>query len=408
MQSLKRVTQRTSHAHLSRDVSGSPAPPTKSRSGRLDAIIVPASRPASFIQPAIDLAAWLGVILVVLASKQTRVEHVAQRVANTPGAKCLIVPIGKDWTHPIFPTRTSGLTFARAKAGRESDLSLKRNLGLFLARLLGWNKIAFVDDDIKLSRTDQIARLAGQLDRNQVAGMVVRRFPDNSVVCHARRLAGVTQDVFLTGAVLGVHCNDLPLSYFPDIYNEDWFFFAKDAAERRLPRVGNAVQEEYDPFASPDRARQEEFGDLLAEGLYAMFGETASSMPFDEQLREATWNYWNRFIDARREVMTETRSVLRRFADEDPGNRSVCAALASLSAAENLLNDETITPDLCIEFLEAWRQDLSDWQRSSTGVANRGTREAMDHLELKTWRLAEFGAAEVDDLRCLRTQPRLV
>ena len=86
--------------------------------------------------------------------------------------------------------------------------------------------------------------------------MVVREFPDNSVVCHARRLAGLAQDVFVTGAVLGVHCNSLPLSFFPDIYNEDWFFFAKEAAARKLPRVGHARQAEYDPFASPDRARR--------------------------------------------------------------------------------------------------------------------------------------------------------
>ena len=36
--------------------------------------------------------------------------------------------------------------------------------------------------------------------------------------------------------------DDLPLSFFPDIYNEDWFFFAEEAAARRLPRVGQAGQ----------------------------------------------------------------------------------------------------------------------------------------------------------------------
>ena len=37
--------------------------------------------------------------------------------------------------------------------------------------------------------------------------------------------------------------------------------------------MGHAVQAEYDPFANPERARREEFGDLLAEGLYALIGE---------------------------------------------------------------------------------------------------------------------------------------
>lgn len=395
---LKRVEQRTSHEHLSRDVSRLPAPPVRSASGRLDAIIVPASRPASFLQPAIDLAASLGVILVMLCSKQTRVEHVAKRVATTPGAKCLIIPISGEWSHSAFPSRTTDHGFDEAKAGRASDLSLKRNLGLLLARLHGWNKIAFLDDDIRLSQTDHIARLAGQLDAHQVAGMVVYEHPDNSVVCHARRLAGLFQDVFVSGAVLGVHCNSLPLSFFPDIYNEDWFFFAREAATRRLPRVGKARQAEYDPFATPDRASQEEFGDLLAEGLFALFGDAGPSMPLDEQLRGATATYWSRFIEARREVLTETKTSLCHFLEGDVDNASVSCALASLAAAESQL--DRIKPDLCVSFLHEWRDDLDDWQEFSSGVNNMGsTREAMDFLELKTWRLAEFGAPEMDDLR---------
>ena len=72
------------------------------------------------------------------------------------------------------------------------------------------------------------------------------------------------------------------------------------------------AQLEYDPFASPDRARREEFGDLLAEGLYALIGEVDPSVPFDEQLRAADEAYWSRFIDARHNVIT---------GDHDPAQR---------------------------------------------------------------------------------------
>jgi hypothetical protein len=390
---LRSIQQRPSHANLSRDVSGSPPPPLRSRRGRLDAIIVPASRPASCLQQTIELAAFLGAFLVVLCSLQTKVEQVAGRVARTPGARSLIVPIPNGWKHPRFPTQTSAAEFQKANANWESDLSAKRNIGLLLARLHGWNKIAFVDDDI--THMDNIARLAGQLDRFQVAGMPVGQFPDNSVVCHARRHAGMEQDIFVTGAVLGVHCNSLPLSFFPDIYNEDWFFFAKEAAAGKLPRVGNARQLAYDPFASPARARREEFGDLLAEGLYALIDEGDPSRPFDEQLRAAGASYWSRFIDARREVITEAKATLYRLRDLDVGNGHLSSALNSLAASESQL--DTITPNLCVNFLCAWRDDVDDWQSFSNGVNNVGnTREAMDFLELKTWTLAEFGAAEVD------------
>ena len=377
-----------------------PAPSVRSRSGHLDAIIVPASRPASFLQPAMDLAAMLDVLLVVLCSKQTQVEQVAQRVAKTPRARCLIVPIPQGWNHAIFPVQTSHWQFKAAQRGRITDLSLKRNLGLLLARLHGWHKVAFVDDDITLTRTENFARLAGQLETHQAAGMVLHEFPDNSVVCHARRLAGSSQDVFVTGAVLGVRCDDLPLSYFPDIYNEDWFYFAKEAAARSLPRVGQAEQAPYDPFAHPERAAWEEFGDVLAEGLFSLFGEGDPDLPLAEHLSGATRRYWERFIQVRHDVLMDTRTALvQELADRDPGGRRITSALASLEAAEDVLT-HGITADRCVDFLDAWQQDLHDWQSRSHLVRNVGsTREAMDYLGLKEWRMAEFGRVEVDHLR---------
>jgi hypothetical protein len=391
--SLKKVHQRASHAALSQDVSRVPAPPVRSRPGRLDAIIVPASRPASCLQPAISLAARLDVLLVVLCSKQTRADHVSERVSSSPGARALIVDLPKNWRHAKFRTRTSSQVFRKANGYRESDLSAKRNIGLLLARLHGWNKIVFVDDDVTLSRTDNIARLAGQLDRYQVAGMIVRDYPDNSVVCHARRAARLPQDVFLTGAVLGVHCNNLPLSFFPDIYNEDWFFFAREAASRELREVGLATQLEYNPYASPDRARQEEFGDLLAEGLFSLMGDVDPSVRFGEQLRAANDAYWSRFIEARHNVITETMDLLSVGVERNGDNGPLSSALVSLAAAQNHL-DHMITAEDCVRFVDAWQDDLKEWQSFSSGVNNVGsTRYAMDFLQLSTWTRTEFGGA---------------
>jgi hypothetical protein len=385
------VEQLPSHAHLFKDVSGSPAPPLRSRLGRLDAMIVPASRPAEHLKPLINLANFLSVPLVILCSKEARADQVATLAAGTHGTRSLIVQMPETWRHPGLPSNTSAAEFQEASAHRGSGLSGKRNLGLLLARLHGWNKIAFVDDDIKVSRPHYIARLAGQLDKHQVVGMVVREFPDNSVVCHARRLARFGQDVFVTGAVLGIHCNGFPLSFFPDIYNEDWFFFAEKAASRRLPSVGNATQTEYDPFQNPDRARCEEFGDLLAEGLYTLIGGNPA-VSLDEQLEAATGAYWSEFIDARRRVLTETIEVLADDLDRYPANQRALCALASLGAAESQLN--TITSDLCVGFLQAWQQDLADWHRFCSSVNTVGnTREALDFLDITTSIEVGFGAA---------------
>jgi hypothetical protein len=392
---LRSIRQRASHADLSLDVSRSLLPPLRSRRARLDAMIVPASRPASHLQLAIELAALLDVFLVVLCSKHTRIEHVADQVSRTSGAKSLVVEISNTWSHPYFTAQTSASSFLKASCNRGSDLSAKRNIGLALALLCGWRKIAFVDDDITSLHATNIVRLARQLEDHRVAGMVVREYPDNSVVCHARRLVGFKQDVFVSGAVLGVQCNDR-LSFFPDIYNEDWFFFAREAAARKLPTVGNARQAEFNPFINPDRARSEEFGDLLAEGLYALFGRQDPGTAFDDLLHKATYSYWRSFISARLKVINKSHRALYKLLDANPTDSYASSALNSLAAAKSHLKN-AINPQLCVNFIDAWREDLLCWRKLSSGISKLGShREAMEFLQLKTWTLAEFGRGVVD------------
>jgi hypothetical protein len=87
---------------------------------------------------------------------------------------------------------------------------------------------------------------------------------------------------FVTGGALGVRCTDR-FEFFPDIYNEDWFFLVPHATVGGVALIGEARQRAFDPFADPHRATFEEFGDLPAEGLFAAFSDqkTLSSPPRD-------------------------------------------------------------------------------------------------------------------------------
>lgn len=388
----KKVRQKPSHARLLRTI----ADPPPSRPSKFDAIVVPASRPASFINGLIDLSASLGTLLVVLCSLQTRADRVAARVAATPGARALLVEVPRGFEIPDMPSRTSSPEFTRASGGRVSDLSTKRNLGLLLARLNGWTKIAFLDDDITLRDPAAYLRVARQLEHSPIAGMVCRDFPDNSVACHARRLAKLPQDNFVSGSVLGVHCGDPELPFFPDVYNEDWFFFSRAVARHDLLSVGVATQSPYEPFADPRRAAHEEFGDLLAEGLYALIGDIGDSkLAYHSQLRYARGAFWENFLEARREGLNLTRERLTRFGAVLHGGGVADHALGSLDAAEHQLDQ--ITPDLCDAFLDAWQDDLVDWETLClrTGYV-ASVRESMGWFKELPWRTAQFGDAHVE------------
>jgi hypothetical protein len=362
---------------------------TRSRHAPLDAIIVPAFRGAAALESSITLAMNLEIPLVALCSGQTVATAVGVEADRLGQSRLIAIDVPEGYRHELLPTETSADRFQLASAARHNDLALKRNLGLLLARLLGWTKVLFIDDDIghgnSASRgaltTGVAARVAAQLDSSQVAGLVCRDFPDNSVVCHARRLAGLPQDTFVSGAVLGVNCSDQPLPFFPDVYNEDWFFFARPAANRELAQVGEAWQDPYDPFADPRRAQREEFGDLLAEGLFTLFESQPEEMPFSARLREADEAFWLTFIEARAATVEATSWHLSLKASEEDTHT---AALSCLFAAHSQLS--LLSPELCLDFVQAWESDLSRWERRCQRLRSvPDASQALAELEIAAW-----------------------
>jgi hypothetical protein len=388
--------QRPSHTALAQEPTGDlPGDGTP-----LEAIVVPASRGAAALSGAVALACGLDVPLVALCSKNTCWDEVIALAPAKGVCQTLAVDVPVGYRLDALPTATSAPQFRQASAGRRSDLSTKRNLGLLLARLLGWRKILFLDDDARLAPPNAplaasratAQSIATQLDRFQVAGPVCREFPDNSVVCHARRAAGLPQDNFVTGATLGVNCSDQPLPFFPDIYNEDWFFFSRLAAQRNLARVGTAYQTPYDPYACLTRARHEEFGDLLAEGLFALFEDQDPELDYRLRLRQADASYWARFIEARADMLAQTAERLATpalappdaAASDSGGSEQRHRALRSLTAARAQLG--RLTPDLCVGFLDAWQEDLDRWTLMSQRIRPvRSVGHALERLGLGAW-----------------------
>jgi hypothetical protein len=369
--------QRSSHATLIQDFSA--RPPRSGRVRPLDAIIVPAGRRAEKLKTVAELAASVDVQLVILASRDCRVVEASKLVASIPGGRAFIVGIPGDYRNDLLTFQTSDRSFADLKAARDSDLSLKRNLSLLLARLMRWEKIMFLDDDIFGVTPTALAKIASQLDSHQVTGLISRSFPDNSVVCHANRLSGRSQDNFVTGAALGVNCAEKPLDFFPDVYNEDWLFFASHAAQGQVISVGTARQQPYKPFADPNRAAMEEFGDLIAEGLYALFNDGQS-------LDAATTGYWNAFIDAR-------RKLIERLIDDlylIPTHEAAGQAYESMLHAHKQL--ALISAAECARFVKAWRDDRGAFARTAKDMPAKGNfAAACEYLRLTSWREAEFG-----------------
>jgi glycosyltransferase involved in cell wall biosynthesis len=345
--------RRTSHGGLldpSRQVTGN---------ARFDAIVVPTNRPVEFLQVCIELARETSIPLIIVCSKKVTKGEVVNASA---GEKVEGFAVELPWppTNPLkeisFATSTDKELLA-ASFGRTRDLSNKRNLGLVIARMVGWQRLMFLDDDISDVSKDDMDALAAALDNHNVSVLIPDYYQDNSVAYHACRLGGGEPGTFASAGAMGVRCDQDDLGFFPNIYNEDWFFFAKDAATHKIAEVGASRQREYNPYNDPRRAIKEEFGDLLAEGLYAR-------LDADLDIPGADAAYWNEFIKTRADFLGRVMESLAQHRDSKLGSGDgpkVRAARVSIRAAQDQL--ERIDADLCQKFIHLWQADLIKWRR---------------------------------------------
>jgi hypothetical protein len=361
--------QHATHAELIEPALPSVA--ARHADGGPGAIIVPAARGADNLESVIKLAIDADCHLVVLCSREAEPSSVnlLLRECGIRGDEATVVNVPAGYSHDLFRFETTrwvrNAPGYQTRAARDHDLSVKRNIGLVLARMLGWQRIFFMDDDIRDVTADALAALTGLLGTNgpagpyRTAGMTVKEFPDNSVVCHARRDVKEDQDVFVSGSVLAVDCT-VPFSFFPDIYNEDWLFFYDDAAEKQLATLGfHARQLEYDPFADPQRAARQEFGDVIAEGLYSL-------LHGGRGWQSATREYWHEFLGDRKRILLEITSRLHFAPKEMQGEmaRAIEAASKTLKA---------IHPGMCAKYVETWREDLERWSKRLEGLERTGS-----------------------------------
>jgi hypothetical protein len=321
---------------------------------RIDAVIVPTVRNPAYLTDSSNLARRLDCTLVTLHSRQwTSATKAVQRLPKSVDLIAIDVPDPALLRLPRFQTSqlAAHRVFPWEPRRIPADLSAKRNLGLMLSRLLGWSRVLFLDDDITRLNPADVLDAGGLLDAHNAVGLQVGGFPDHSVVCHAYREAGGAQQSFIGGGALAVNVQR-GTSFFPEIYNDDWFFLLDgDKGIQPVAVTGSVIQYPYDPFRTPERARAEEFGDVLAEGIYWLLDQHLS-------IADADRAHWAAFLTKRRQFIDRVLAMVRA-SDLEPADRDrrVTALRGSIGRLA------LITPELCVDYLRAWQADRQDWLR---------------------------------------------
>jgi hypothetical protein len=319
------------------------------RASAVDAVIVPTIRPQHLL-PAAELAASAGAALLVLCSTPDQAERATAELRWLSRDDVLVYEVLPSYEHDLLRFHTLAHPELEVEPSCHTDIARKRNLGLLFARLAGWRTVLYLDDDIRDLDTQTFATAAGLAGTFRAVGFRIDHYPDNSVVCHANRLAGGQQSVFPGGSALIVDV-ELADSFFPPIYNEDWLFLFDAVRARSVAVTGSVSQLEYQPFANPRRAVSEEFGDLIAEGLYWLLHQGAG-------VEDATRWFWRGALERRSRFIDDVAE--RLLGGIDHSSASNCA-LMSLAGARKRLT--AISPLACVSFVRAWRMDVDVWRQ---------------------------------------------
>lgn len=315
----------------------------------VDAVIVPASREAGNISHAAEFAALAGAELLVLTSHKANPIEVATVAARSlPPDRTTVVPVPARWSLPGLSLRADQMSLS---ATRDSNTSAKRNAGLALARLRRWERIVFLDDDVEGMGAAELRTIRDGLAEGtglDAVGWAFDDFPDNSLVCHANRLAGGPQDTFIGGGALALRVSP-STPHCPRVYNEDWLLMLPMMLRKKptIAFAGTLGQAPFDPFQNAGDADKQEFGDVLAEGLFRL---PHLNRPIEVAERRS---FWRHVLFGRRAFIRRTRATLSRTA---PHQRSV------LDALDHALSlDLSIEPDELAGWVQDWRVDRLSW-----------------------------------------------
>lgn len=314
----------------------------------VDAIVVPTFRRPAYLAEAADLARTLNCFLVTLHSGPwTTAAKAADRLPADVNLIAIDIP---DPTRLNLPYWETSRMLAGTVFARPTDLSAKRNLALVLSHMTGWSRILFLDDDITSLNPDDVRKASSLLDTHNAVGLRVCGFPDHSVVCYAYREAGGEQQSFIGGGALVIEVKRSN-SFFPDVYNDDWFSLLDGRKSLQPVAVtGQVIQHPYDPFRNTNRARSEELGDVLAEGIYWLLDQ-------GQPIADADEAYWAGFLVKRRSFIESVLDMVKANDALELHDRA--RRVAALKGSLGRL--ELITPALCERYLRAWADDRQRW-----------------------------------------------
>ena len=158
-------------------------------------------------------------------------------------------------------------SFVRTLGSNGWTLGYTRNYAIILAKVLGFERVLFMDDDIIIEDNSLVYEMFDLLNNADFVSAEIKGMPDLSVVDFIMQKVGLEPYRFMSGGFLAFNLNSVA-EYFLNYYNEDWIWLFMHRPEAKLVKYGEVYQLPYDPFENAiEKALHQEFGEILVEGV---------------------------------------------------------------------------------------------------------------------------------------------
>ena len=221
------------------------------------------------------------------------------------------------------------------------DLPLKRNYAIWFSIKEGFRKILLVDDDIVGIDSHKLDAGAYLLDKYTAVGSFVEDYPDTSIIGHTQLNNGDDFKCFLSGSFLFISPFEIN-NFFPKLYNEDWVFMTPLLLNNKICTFGEIMQKPYDPFFIPEKATFQEYGEIIAEGLFALLDKKEFNLRYDNCA-------WDEIIERRRNQLLELQ-------------KSVKCDIQKSIISKALLQNSKILPCDCTDYMYSLDEDRLSWK----------------------------------------------
>jgi hypothetical protein len=185
------------------------------------------------------------------------------------------------------------------------NLGYVRNYAIILAKILGFERVLFIDDDIIIKDHNIIQDMMRLLNDMDFVGAKIIGMPDYSVVNHIERELGMKPYEFLSGGFLAFNQSSVS-EYFLNYYNEDWIWLFLHKPKAKFIKYGEGHQLPFDPFENAvEKALRQEFGVILVRGVK----EAVESENYALLLNK---HFWSRIIEGRSAFIKDITNLSKK------------------------------------------------------------------------------------------------